>query len=233
MGWCMLAAALAGCQEQVAQASANEPKDAAPGAASTMSCIIDGATAFSASGKKVSVASLGSTPGTVSLGLGMHAASIGRAHDISTGLVELPIAPGSYQFPKPGTAGASGGFYRIRNDANETLEDYTGSAYGQFYALAEQDPQARLVLDITRFQTLPASVPKTQRISLAGTFRFNAAYAAKADGKLRDACTLEAIQRSMTSQGKPGLYPRFNPELCGAKQHRIECKFDVTQDVPL
>ncbi|MDM5178292.1 hypothetical protein PO883_13925 [Massilia sp. DJPM01] len=227
MGCCVLAAMLAACHDRAAQA-----KDA-PGAANTMSCIIDGATAFSASGKDVSVASLGTTAATANLGLGLHAGSIGRTHAISTGLVELPIAPGSYQFPKPGTPGASGAYYRIKNDANETLEDYTGSAYGQFYALAEQDPQARLVLDITRFQKLPATMPTTQRLSIAGTFRFNAAYVAYVKGKLPDACSTEALTRSMSNIGKPVSYPRYNPDICGAKRHRVECKFDVTQDLML
>ncbi|MFB9241965.1 hypothetical protein IV454_29245 [Massilia antarctica] len=226
-GCCVLAAMLAGCHEQAAQA-----RDAT-GAFNTMSCAIDGAPAFSASGKDVSVASLGSTAATVNLGLGMHAASIGRAHAISTGLVELPIAQGSYEFPKPGTAGGSGASYRIKNDANETLEDYTGSAYGQFYALAEQDPQARLVLDITRFQKLPPTVPKTQRLSIAGSFRFNAAYVAYVKGNLPDACATEALMRTMSNIGKPVSYPRYNPDICGAKRHRIECKFDVTENLML
>lgn len=234
LGWCALAVALGGCGKHAAQAGdkqAGNKQAGNSGPVNTMSCTIDGATTFSASGEKVSVGSLGGDAATVSLGLGMHADSIGRTHAISTGLLTVPTAPGSYEFPKPGTPGMSPADYRIRNDANETLEDYTGAGYSQFYALSEQDPQARLVLDITRFDKLPAKTPNTQRVRLAGTFRFNAAYAPYVNGNLPDACTIEAIQRAMTSQGKPGAYPRFNPALCAAKKHRVECKFDVTENL--
>ena len=37
----------------------------------------------------------------------------------------------------------------------------------------------------------------TQRLSLAGSFRFNAAYAPYVNGNLLDACTSEALIRSM------------------------------------
>lgn len=230
LGCCALAAALAGCGKPEAQAG--EKQGGKNGSANTMSCTIDGATAFSASGERVSVASLGGNATTLSLGLGMHADSIGRTHEISTGLMALPMAPGSYQFPKAGTPGFSPAYYRIRNDQNESLEDFTGSGYSQFYALSEQDPQARLVLDITRFQKLAGSVANTERVSLAGALRFNAAYAPYVHGNLPDACTTEAITRSMRNIGKPVSYPRFDPGVCGARKHSIECKFDVTENLP-
>lgn len=223
---CCSAVLLGGCGKPGAQAGGLQ--SGGSGAANTMRCSVDGATTFSASGASVSLGSLGGTADKVTLGLGMHADSIGRTHDMSTGLVAVPMAPGSYQFPEAGTPGMSLAYYRIRNEAGETLEDYTGSGYGQFYALAEQDPQARLVLDITRFQKLPASAPNTQRVSLAGTFRFNAAYAPYVNGKLPDACTTEAITRSINNIGKPVSYPRFAPGLCGARKHRVECAFDLS-----
>jgi hypothetical protein len=226
LGWWLVAVALGGCGKPDARAGDKQAGDNQ--AANTMSCTVDGAMGFSASGAQVSLASLGGNAASASLGLGMHADSIGRRHEMSTGLVVLPMAPGSYQFPEPGTPGLSPAYYRIKNEANETLEDYTGSGYAQFYALADQDPQARLVLAITRFEQLPASVAHTRRVSLAGSFRFNAAYAPYANGKLPDACTMEAITRSMNNIGKPVSYPRFDPGLCGARQHRIECTFDVT-----
>lgn len=234
LGWCALALALGGCGKQEAQAGSGQAgagQAGNSGPANTMRCTIDGATTFSASGAQVSVASLGGTADKISLGLGMHADSIGRTHEMSTGLVALPPAAGKYQFPEPGTRGMSLAQYRIRNADNQTLEDYTGSGYDQFYALGEQDPQARLVLDITRFRKLPAGAPDTQRVSLAGSFRFNAAYAPYVNGKLPDACTTEAITRSMNHIGKPVSYPRFDAGVCGARKHRVECTFDVTENL--
>ena len=234
LGWCALAVALGGCGKPAAQAGdqqAGNTQAGNGGPVNTMSCTIDGATTFSASGEQVSVGSLGGNAATVSLGLGMNADSIGRTHVISTGLLAVAPAPGSYQFPKPGAPGLSPASYDIRDDANEPLENYTGIGYDQFYALSAQDPQARLVLDISRFDKLPASAPNVRRVRLAGTFRFNAAYAPYVNGNLPDACTTEALTRSMSNIGKPVSYPRFDPGVCKARKHRIDCKFDVTENL--
>ncbi|NHZ42076.1 hypothetical protein [Massilia aquatica] len=232
MRWNLLALALAGWQGQAA-ATAIPMREAAK-FSDKMSCTIDGAATFSASGAQVRITRLGAVegPAVLSFGLGMTAASNGQTHEIDTGAIELPAKEGHYQFPRPGQDGAWSSVYRIRNGANAVVEDYTGKAWWQFYGVAAQGAQARLMLDIDRLNELELGrrYGRPLRFNMSGQFRFNAAWAAGVDGKLAQAC--RAATPWSIPAAAPAVDARRDPAACGVRQHLVECAFEVYLELP-
>lgn len=219
MAWAAAALALGGLHGLASATSVPMPEE--PIFSDKMSCTIDGATTFSASGAQVNIKRLSATEGRVvmSLGLGMTVASNGQTHEIATGAFELPAEEGSYRFPKAGSAGAWSSVYRIRDGEQRLVEDYTGSAWWQLHGGAGPgqepepepgpepgpEPQASLMLDITELEILRMArrPERTMRFNVGGTFRFNAA-------------------RAGSVKGAPPP----------AREHLIECAFKVYLELP-
>ncbi len=196
-------------------------------AANKMTCIVDGET-LTGTGEQVGVASFGMTEDTMSLGLSLNIDKNGQQLMITTGLTKLPIRRGSYYFPALDLDSYGGGGYTVKNKDGETLKDFSQANYLMFYAQAAKDPATKLQIRLTSIEQLPAAQPAFGRVKMKGNFKFKAAYVPYVNGNLPEACTTEAIARSIK---RGPQFPKFNASICGAEETTISGSFEVTQDL--
>jgi len=199
-------------------------------AGNAMSCV-SGAEKFSGNGEQVGVGSLGGDGKQLSLSLQLMVERDHRNHIISTGLMAIPMAEGTSYFPALASEGSSDGSYDIKTADMDLIKAFTGSAYGFAYADEQFDKDAKLRLRVDKFARSVAPQTGLPRFHIAGEFEFNAAYMPYVNGNLPDACSMEAIQRSIKSiSGEAPRYPRYDAKICNAEQKHVECTFDVTFD---
>lgn len=222
----LLPLALAACESKDDAEAEAEPQDAATAlaAGNTMHCTVDG-RAFDAKGEQVDVGSLGIVGDAISFTIGLHVERDGHTHFIDSSLTAFPLRPGTYHFPPLDKPGYSYAEYRIKDAQYETIASYNGSIYGMHFSPVENDPEAKLKLDIEKLDLATASMPGFKRLDLAGRFTFNAA--ALPDGQTSEACSKEAIERSMQGLGGQRPLPMFNAKVCGTKKVHVQCSFKV------
>lgn len=224
----LLACSLAACKSDTP--AEEEDPVAALQAGNTMSCV-GGAEKFSGKGEQVGVGSLGGNGKQLSLTLQLMVERDGKNHIISSGLLAVPMAEGTTYFPALDKEGGSGGTYDIKTLEMDPVKDFSGSAYGMVYSDKQFDNEAKLKLEIRKFAQSVAPETKLPRYHIQGAFQFNAAYMPHENGNLPEACSMEAIERSMKAiHGEAPRYPMYDAGVCKAEKKRFDCTFDVTFD---
>jgi hypothetical protein len=212
---------LAACgQESVAPANAN-----------TMTCVAGGLKLTGAGEPAVGIASLGIQGGTITgFGLSLSVEQAGKVHEVSTALMPLPMQTGTYHFPSLADPGMTLASYKIRKADRDLLRDYNGGTYSQQFSPVENDPDAKLKIQVDKIVVTDATQPGFKRVHAVGNFEFNAA--ALPGPSPSDACATSAITRSLLS-AKAGkrLLPLFDSAVCGAEKAHVRCDFDATADL--
>ena len=224
----LLAVALAACAKEDASTTTEDPGSAA-GAGNTMACTADG-SAFKGKGDQVGVASFGITKDVLSIGLTLTLDQGGQTHMLSSSLMAIPLHSGTYHFPPLDKPGYSLAEYRIRTLEQEPVLTYVGANYGMYYSAVENDPEAKLKLEVDKLDVSAGSLPGFKRVELNGRFAFNAA--ALPGAQHSEACTTDGLQRAIKAlpSGKPPL-PMYDAKVCGAKKVHVECSYHVVQEL--
>lgn len=218
---------LAGCKGDT---NAEQDPGAALQAGNSMSCVSDGEK-FAGTGEQVGVDSLGDNGKLLSLSLSLMVERDSKNHIISAGLLAVPMGEGTTYFPALGKEGGSGGSYEIKTLEMDEIKEFNGSNYGLTYSPEKIDKDAKLKLQVHKFAQSTAPETGLPRFHIRGEFQFNAAYMPYVDGNLPEACSMEAIQRSMKAiHGQAPRYPMYNAEVCKAEKKHVDCKFDITFD---
>ncbi len=223
----LLAGSLAACEGE--KPEEKDPVDALQ-AKNTMSCV-SGDEIFSGKGSDVGVGSLGGDGKLLSLSLDLGLERGGKWHNISTGLMTVPMAQGMSYFPDADNEGNSASTYDIRTLDRDLIKQYTTMHYGFAYSDKPIDTAAKVKLQIHRFSKSVAPDTGLPRYHFLGEFTFNTAHMPYVNGNLPEACTLEAIQRAMqVPSDSPARYPQYSAAVCKAEKKRFDCKFDITFD---
>lgn len=219
---------LAGCDQQAAATHRDKPSGTAGG--NTMSCVT-GDLKLSGSGEpEVGVGGFGIRGNTLdSFALSLHIEHAGKVHQVTSSLMPLPMQTGTYHIPSLTTPGATFAFYKVRSTSGELLREYSGGIYGQQFSPIDNDPEAKLKVQIHKMDVTDAQQPGFKRVHAAGHFSFNAA--ALPGSSPSDACVSNGIARSLASvkAGKRVL-PLYDATVCGAQKMHIQCDFDIVTD---
>jgi len=196
----------------------------------TMSCLAGDLKLSGAGEPEVGIGGFGIQGGTLNgFALNLTVEQGGKVHQVSSSIMPLPMQPGTYHFPSLATQGASFGFYKLRNKDGDLLRGYTGGTYGQQYSSVENDPEAKLKIQVDRMVVSDAPQPGFKRVHATGEFEFNAAALPAASPS--DECASNAIARSLQSvkAGKQ-ILPLYDAAVCGAEMKHVRCEFDVVAD---
>lgn len=219
---------LTACDQKVA--ASHKDKPVALAKLSTMSCLA-GDLKLSGTGEpQVGIGGFGIHGNTLNaFALSLTVEQGGKVHQVSSSVMPLPMQSGTYHFPSLTTQGASFGFYNLRNKEGDLLRGYNGGTYGQQYSAIENDPEAKLKIQVSKMLVSDAPQPGFKRVHAVGEFEFNAA-ALPAASPSND-CTSSAIARSLESvkAGKQ-LLPLYDAAVCGAEKKHVRCEFDVVAD---
>lgn len=196
-----------------------------------MSCV-SGDLRLDGSGQpEVGLASFGIQGDTITgFGLSLNIERGDKVYEISSSLMPMPLQSGTYHFPSLTEPGMSLASYRIRNKDRDLLRDYNGGTYSQQFSPVENDPEAKLKIQVKQMIVSDAPMAGFKRVHAVGEFEFNAA--ALPGASPSDACVTDGIKRSIVgaSAGKRQL-PLFDAALCGAEKKHIQCDFDVVTDL--
>jgi len=214
---------LAACGEQVdSKAAASSNK---------MTCIAGGQKLAGTGEPEVGLASFGIQGDTITgFGLGLNIEHAGKVHEVSSALMPLPMKTGIYYFPSLTEPGMTLASYKLRTADRDLLRDYNGGTYSQQYSAIENDPEAKLKIQVDKMEVSDAAQPGFKRVHAVGHFEFNAAALPAASPS--DACVKDGIVRSIksASAGKQQL-PKFDAAVCGAEKTHVQCDFDVVADL--
>ena len=201
-------------------------------AGNTMTCTAGGIT-LSGKGQDIGIAGFGVKDNTLSaFALTLNAELGGKEHVVSTSLMPLPMHTGTYYFPGLDEPGMTFASYEIRTTERDLLKAYGGTTYSQHYSAVENDPEAKLKIEIDLITVSAADLPGFKRVHALGRFQFNGA--ALPASSPSDACVTDGIQRSIRSVGaNKRLLPLFDAGVCGAEKKHVQCSFDVTTDFPV
>lgn len=205
---------LAACDKQVAT----------PADGNTMNCQT-GDLKLSATGEPdVGVAAFGIQGDTINgFGLSLNVEQSGKVHEVSSSLMPLPMRTGAYEFQ-------SLPFYNTRTAEHDLLKGYTAGTYGQQFSSVENDPEAKLKVQIDKMAISDAPQPGFKKIHAVGHFEFNAA--ALPASSPSDACVSNGIARSLESvKAGKRLLPLFDATVCGAEKKHVRCDFDVMAEL--
>lgn len=201
------------------------------GKGNRMNCDAGGLALSGSGDQEVGVGSFGIQGDIIGgFGLGLNVERGGKVYEVSTALMPLPMQAGTYHFPgleEPGMTLAS---YKIKTADRDPLRDYNGGIYNQHFSPVENDPEAKLKIQIDKFAVSDAPLPGFKRIHAIGAFDFNAAALPGAEPS--EACIRDGVTRSLESiSAKKRLLPMFNAKVCGAEKTHIHCSFDVVADL--
>lgn len=230
MKWTVLciALALAGCHARSSESGA--PAEDPGSGPRTMRCTANG-LALAGSGPQVGIGSFGLAGDKLTFSLSLDNENGGRHHIVSSGLLALPTHAGAFHFPELDKPGGSPATYIVRDASLDPLREYNGGNFDLLYATRENDPASKLSFTVGRFDLAPGHLPGFKRVHLAGEFHFNAAYLPYVNGNPSEACTTDAIKRSMSALGGGARYPQYDPKVCGGQKTEVACTYDVTQDL--
>ncbi|WP_426338154.1 hypothetical protein ACN9MZ_16985 [Pseudoduganella sp. S-14] len=214
---------LASCGQQAPSAS--------PSNGNTMTCVAGGLKLAGTGEPEVGVGSFGIQGDTIGgFGLGLTVEHGGKVHEVSSSLMSLPMQSGTYHFPSLSEPGMTLASYKVRTRARDLIRDYNGGIFSQQFSPIENDPEAKLKLQVDKMLVSEAPLPGFKRIHAVGRFQFNAA--ALPGPEPSDACVRDGIVRSIkgANAGKRQL-PLFDAALCGAEKMHVQCDFDVVVDL--
>jgi hypothetical protein len=204
--------------------SACEHKAEAPADANTLRCMA-GDLNFSATGApEVGVAGFGIKGDTIDgFGLNLNVEAAGKVHEISSSLMPLPMQPGTYQFQTLP-------FYNTRSADRDLIKGYNAGTYSQQFSPIDNDPEAKLKIQVDKMIVSDATQPGFKKIHAVGHFEFNAATLPESSPS--DACVSNAIARSLESvKAGKRLLPLFDASVCGAEKKHVRCDFDVVAEL--
>lgn len=216
------------CHQKTAATA--EDKVAALAAGNTMSCLVGDIKLAGAGPKEIGIGGFGIQAGTLSaFSLSLNVEHAGKVHTVSTSLMPLPMQAGTYHFPSLESAGMSFAFYEIRTMDRDLLKAYNGANYSQHFSPIENDPEAKLKIEVDKMVVSAADLPGFKRVHAIGRFQFNGA--ALPGASPSEACVENGIKRSIGSlQAAKRLLPQFDAAVCGAEKKHIQCDFDVVSD---
>lgn len=220
---------LAACNQE--SATPNKDQAAAPSNSKTMSCVAGGLKLSGMGEPEVGVGSFGIQGDIITgFGLSLNVEHAGKAYEISSSLMSLPIQAGTYHFPALTEPGMTLASYKIRTKDRDLLRDYNGGNYSQQFSPIENDPEAKLKIQVDKMIVSDAPLPGFKRVHAVGQFAFNAA--ALPASSPSDACVSNGIARSLAGvkAGKQ-LLPMFDAAVCGAEKTNVQCNFDVVIDL--
>lgn len=214
---------LAACDQKAdSKAAANSNK---------MTCTAGGQQLAGTGEPEVGLASFGIQGDTITgFGLGLNIEHSGKVHEVSSSLMPLPMQTGTYYFPSLAEPGMTLASYKVRTADRDLLRDYNGGTYSQHFSAIENDPEAKLKIQVDKMDVSDAVQPGFRRVHAVGHFEFNAAALPAASPS--DACVKDGIVRSIKSAnaGKH-LLPMFDAAVCGAEKTHVHCDFDVVADL--
>ncbi|SFG09995.1 hypothetical protein SAMN05518865_108118 [Duganella sp. CF458] len=222
---CMLAA----CDPESAKPHQDESQKLGDG--NTMLCVAGGIKLAGKGAPDVGIASFGVQGNTITgFGLSLNVKHDGKIHEVSSSLMPLPMQSGSYHFPSLAEPAMTLASYKVRTSDGDLLKDYNGGIYSQHFSPIENDPDAKLKIQVSKMEVTDAALPGFERVHAVGSFAFNAA--ALPASSPSDACVSNGIARSLAgvSAGKRQL-PLFDAAVCGAEKKHVECEFDVVADL--
>ncbi|QDQ28698.1 hypothetical protein FNU76_21365 [Chitinimonas arctica] len=215
--------------DQIAAASSKD-KPAAQTDGNTMSCVAGGLKLSGTGAPAVEVGGFGIQGDTLNaFALSLNVERAGKVHQVSSSLMPLPMRAGTYHFPSLAVPGMSLAFYNIRTTEGDLLRGYNGGTYSQQFSPIENDPEAKLKVQVDKMIVSDAPQPGFKRVHAAGHFAFNAA--ALPASSPSDACVSNGIARSLLSvKAGERLLPLFDATVCGAEKIHVQCDFDVVTD---
>lgn len=219
---------LAACYQKAAPAA--EDKDAELASGNKISCLVGDLQLAGTGPHEVEIAGFGIHANTLNaIGLNLTVEHAGKLHIVSTSLMSLPMHAGTYYFPSLDSAGMTFASYDIRTKDHDLLKAYEGSIYSQHFSPIDNDPEAKLKIQVDKMTVSAADLPDFKRVHAVGHFQFNGA--ALPGSTPSKACVSSGIARSMASaQADKRLLPLFDAAVCGTEKKHIQCDFDVVQD---
>lgn len=209
----------------------DQKAEAALNSGNTISCVADGQKLSGAGAPQVEIGGFGIQGGTINgFAVSLNVESAGKVHQVSSSLMPLPLQTGVYHFPALSVPGMSLAFYNVRSTDGDLLKGYTGGTYSQQFSPIENDPDAKLKVQINKMVVSDAAQPGFKRVHAVGQFEFNAA--ALPASSPSDACTSSGVARSLASvKAGKRLLPLFDAKVCGAQKQHVQCDFDVVVDL--
>ena len=207
-------------------------KAAAPtGVSNTMSCVAGGLKLSGAGDPEVGFGSFGVQGETISgFGLGLNVENAGKVYEISTSVMPLPMQAGTYHFPALAEPGMTLASYKIKTADRDLIKGYNGGTYSQQYSAIENDPEAKLKIQVDKMIVSDATQPGFKHVHAVGSFEFNAA--ALPASSPSDACVSNGVARSLESvKAGKRLLPLFDAAVCGAEKTHVRCDFNVAADL--
>lgn len=210
--------------------TSHKDQAAAQADGNTMSCVAGDLKLTGTGAPEVEIGGFGIQGDTLNaFALSLTVEHAGKVHQVSSSLMPLPMQAGTYHFPSLKEPGMSLAFYNVRNTERDLLKGYTGGTYGQQFSPIENDPEAKLKVQISKMIVSDAPQPGFKRIHAVGQFEFNAA--ALPASSPSDACVSDGIARSLASvKAGKRLLPLFDAKVCGAEKTHVQCDFDVIAD---
>lgn len=219
---------LAACGQE---AASNQGRSAAPDNRNTMRCTAGGLKVAGTGAPEVGVASFGVQGNTITgFGLSLNVEQAGKRYEVSSSLMPLPTQTGTYHFPSLATPGMSLASLTVRTPGGDLLKGYNGGTYSQQFSAVENDPDAKLKIQLNKMEVSDAPLAGFKRIHAVGNFTFNAAALPAASPS--DACVSNGVARSMAGlKAGQRMLPLFDATVCGAEKKHVECDFDVVIDL--
>jgi len=220
---------LAGCDQDAATSHKDQTADLAD--RNTMTCVVGDMKLAGSGAQEVGLASFGIQGASISgFGLSLNVEHAGKVYEVSSSLMPLPMQTGTYHFPSLAEPGMSLASFNVRTAERDLLKGYNGGTYSQHFSPVENDPEAKLKIQVHKMMVADAPLPGFKRVHAVGQFEFNAA--ALPGASPSEACVNNGIARSLAGvkAGKQ-LLPLFDAAVCGAEKKHIQCDFDVTADL--
>jgi hypothetical protein len=210
--------------------SSDKDESAALSKGNTMSCVVGDVKLAGTGETEVGIAGFGILGTSINgFGLSLSTERAGKDYEVSSSLMVLPLQAGTYHFPSLNEPGSSLAYYNEMTTERDLIKGYNGGTYGQQFSPIENDPEAKLKVQVDKASVSDASLPGFKRIHVAGHFEFNAA--ALPDSSPSEACISDGIARSIASINAPKrLLPLFDAGVCGADKKHVRCDFDVVAE---
>jgi len=220
---------LAACDREAA--TSQKDRSAAQAKGNTMHCVAGDIKLDGSGEPEVGVGSFGIQGDTIAgFGLSLNVERGDKVYEVSSSLMAMPMQSGTYHFPSLTEPGMSLASYKIRNKDRDLLRDYNGGTYSQQFSPVENDPGAKLKIQVNKMIVSDAPQPGFKRIHAVGEFEFNAA--ALPASEPSDACVRDGIARSIRGAGSGRRQlPLFDAAICGAEKKHVQCDFDVVVDL--
>jgi hypothetical protein len=204
--------------------TASGQPSAPPTKGNTMNCWVGGLKLAGKGEPEVVTSAFGMQGEIVSgFGLILTVEHAGQLHEVSSSLMSLPAKAGTYSFQTLP-------FYNIRTTLRDLIKGYNAGTYSQQFSPIEDDPDAKLQMQIDKVTITRTSQPRFSRLHAMGSFEFNAA--ALPSSSPSDACVSDGVARSLASvKAGKRLLPLYDAKVCGAEKKHVRCDFDVSAEL--